>query len=166
MGLILKMKPERIEIMPCGLSVSFKINANDISYKIKNGSVLEIKKILVALSGPIVSLCLAILYTYKQPSIANQNVIYSNILIMLFNLIPIYPLDGGRIIKGMLHIQFGSTKSMKLTNEISNIIMIILTVGSSIAVYYFKNISIFLICIFLWGLTLRENKKLKIEESS
>lgn len=158
MGLILKMKLEKIEIMPCGLSVSFKVNSNDINHKIK--------KILVALAGPIVSLCLAILYTYKQPSISNQNVIYSNILIMLFNLIPIYPLDGGRIIKGMLDIQFGSIQSIYLINKISNITIIILTFISSIAVYYYKNISIFLICIFLWGLILRENKKLKIEEIS
>lgn len=166
MGLILKLKPEKIEIMPCGLSVSFKINANDLKHKIKNGNLLELKNIFIAIAGPIVSLCLAVLYTYKEPSLSNQNAIYSNILIMLFNLIPIYPLDGGRIIKGILHIQLGNTQSMNLTNKTSNITMIILTVVSSIAVYYFKNISIFLICLFLWGLILRENKKLKIEEIS
>lgn len=166
MGLILKLKPEKIEIMPCGLSVSFKINANDLKHKIKNGNLLELKNIFIAIAGPIVSLCLAVLYTYKEPSLSNQNAIYSNILIMLFNLIPIYPLDGGRIIKGILHIQLGNTQSMNLTNKTSNITMIILTFVSSIAVYYFKNISIFLICIFLWGLILRENKKLKIQEIS
>ena len=34
MGLILKMKLEKIEIMPFGLSVSFKVNSNDINHKI------------------------------------------------------------------------------------------------------------------------------------
>lgn len=158
MGLILKMKLEKIEIIPCGLSVCFKLEKDDLEYKIK--------KIFVALAGPIVSLCLAIIYTYREPSILNQNILYSNILIMMFNLIPIYPLDGGRIVNGILDIRFGRIQSMDLTNKISNITMIILTIISSIAVYYLKNISIFLVCLFLWGLVLRENKKLKIEEIS
>lgn len=159
-GLILKMKPERLEIMPCGLAISFKVNVDDINFKIKKGNLLELKKIIVAISGPIVSLILAILYTSFEPLyISRQDAIYSNILIVLFNLLPLYPLDGGRIIKGILHIEFGNKKSKTLTNLFSNITMIIITIISSIAIYYFKNIAIFLICIFLWIITLQENRK-------
>ena len=161
-GLILKMKPEKLEIMPCGLSVSFKANQDDIDFKIKNGNLLEVKKILIAMAGPLVSLILAILCTYIKPQhIAQEDAIYSNILILLFNLLPVYPLDGGRIIKGILHIEFGAKDAMTIVNKISNVAMIILTVISSVAVYYFKNIAIFLICIFLWFVTLQENRKLK-----
>ena len=105
MGLILKMRPNRLEIMPCGLAISFTTDIDDLNCKIKNGNLLELKKIFVALAGPIVSLMLTILYTYIEPVyITKQDAIYSNILILLFNLIPLYPLDGGRIIKGLLHI--------------------------------------------------------------
>ena len=161
-GLVLKMKPEKIEIIPYGLSVAFKVSPDDLNLKIKNGNLLELKKILVALSGPIVSLALAILYTHFKPTyITQEDAVYSNILILLFNLIPLYPLDGGRIVKGVLHIKYGSKQSKILTNKISNVTMIILTIISSIAVYYFKNIAIFLICIFLWIITLHENKIFK-----
>lgn len=34
-GLILKLKPERLEILPYGLSISFKVNPDDINKKIK-----------------------------------------------------------------------------------------------------------------------------------
>lgn len=161
-GLILRMKPEKLEIIPCGLSIYFKANPDDLNFKIKKGNFLELKKICVAIAGPIVSLILIILYTYFEPLyITKQDAIYSNILILIFNLIPLYPLDGGRIIKGILHIEFGNKQSKIVTNKISNITMIVLTIISSIAVYYFKNIAIFLICIFLWIITIQENKHFK-----
>ena len=88
--------------------------------------------------------------------IAKNYAIYSNLLILFFNLIPIYPLDGGRILKGILNIRLDSIKTNYLINKISYVTMITLTVVSSIAVYYYQNIAIFFICIFLWLITLRE----------
>lgn len=162
LGFILKMKPERLTIIPCGLTISFKANIEDVNVKIKNGNLLEVKKIFVSLAGPLVSLTLAIIYLYFEPLyISKQDAIYSNILILLFNLMPIYPLDGGRILKGILHMEYGDKQAKFIINKVSNITMIILTIMSSIAVYYFKNIAIFLICIFLWIMTLRENKKFR-----
>ena len=162
MGFILGLRPERLTIIPCGLTISFKANIDDVNVKIKNGNLLEVKKIFVAIAGPLVSLTLAIIYMYFEPIyISKQDSIYSNILILLFNLIPLYPLDGGRILKGILHIQYGNRQAKYITNKISNITMIILTIMSSIAVYYFKNIAIFLICIFLWVIILQENKKFR-----
>jgi len=148
MGLILKMKPERLEIMPCGLSVSFYTNFEN--------KHLTIKEILVALAGPVTSLILAIFLT-------KQEAVYSNLLILFFNLIPIYPLDGGRIIKGILLMNIGIVKTEKIVSEISRITIIILTIVSSIAVYYYKNIAIFLICMFLWGIVLQEKKDKKLD---
>ena len=162
-GLILKMRPEKIEFIPCGLNVSFKTNINDIVTKIGKGNLLDLKMILITIAGPLTSLILAILYTYFDPVyISKQDAIYSNILILVFNLLPIYPLDGGRIIKGILKIWFGQRESEFLTNKISNVTMILLTILSSITIYYFKNIAIFLICMFLWFITWQENKKMLI----
>ena len=114
------------------------------------------KKVIVALAGPCISFIIAIIYMKIEPYYFNKtDIIYSNILIALFNLMPIYPLDGGRIIKGILHIKFGDMKSQLITYKISYYIMILLTVMASIAVYYYKNIAIFLICIILWIIFLK-----------
>lgn len=156
MGIIMKMRVDKVELMPFGLSVSFK---KDLNYINSENDVLEIKKICVAVAGPLVSFLLIVLYTYIKPLYISQlDAIYSNFLILIFNLIPLYPLDGGRIVKGILNIKFGERKSRILINRISNITMICITIMSSIAVYYFKNIAIFLVCIFLWIITLQENK--------
>ena len=159
-GLALKLKPENIEIMPYGLSVKLKTNPKDVNKKIGKGNILEVKKIIIALAGPIVSLALSIIFLYIDPIfITKQDAVYSNILILLFNLIPLYPLDGGRIIKSILHIKYGNKFSKKFVYIMSNIIMIILSFIFSIAVFYFQNIAYFLIYILLWIITLEENKK-------
>lgn len=158
-GLILKMKLSKFEIMPCGLTVSFKENVDDLNFKINKGNLFGVKMIFVSMAGPLVSLILAIVYTYIDPIyITKQEAVFSNILILIFNLLPIYPLDGGRIINEVLHILCGNKESKVITNMISNVFMIILTVASSIFVFCFKNIAVFLICIFLWIITLQENK--------
>ena len=148
-GLILKMKPEKIEIMPFGLSASFYMNYDDKKFKIK--------EIFVALAGPITSLVLMVLcQNVNLIYITRQEAVYSNFLILIFNLLPVYPLDGGRIIEGILQIKLGTVKAENIISKISYITMIIVTGISSIAVYYYKNIAIFLICIFLWSIVLRE----------
>lgn len=47
-GLILGMKPEKLEIMPYGVSIAFKLQPKDYNRKIKKGNQLELKKIIVA----------------------------------------------------------------------------------------------------------------------
>ena len=63
-GVLLGMKPEKMEIKPYGVSISFKILYNDYNKKIKQGNLLEIKKIIVALAGPITN-AIIILATWK-----------------------------------------------------------------------------------------------------
>lgn len=157
-GLLMGMKPEKIEIMPFGLSISFKINVKEYNKKIHKGNLLEIKKIIVATAGPITNFIIILIASkLKIDFIKSMLIIYTNFLIMIFNLAPIYPLDGGRILKGILHIIYGKRKSEKYTNIISKIMVIIITGVSSILILYIHNISIFLIDMFLCYLVLKED---------
>lgn len=160
-GLLLKMKPEKLEIMPFGITISFKINTKDYNKRIKNGNLLEIKKIMVALAGPLTNLIIIIIAMNLNLDIINGLIIiYTNTLLMIFNLLPIFPLDGGRIVKGILYIIFGKRKSEEYTNDISIISTIIITAISSILILYIKNIALFLIILYLWYLVIKENIKL------
>lgn len=150
-GLIFNMKIEKLEIMPFGFSVSFEDSVTE-----------NFKKIFVAAAGPLVTLALILIFFNIEIKL-KQEIIYSNILILIYNLMPIYPLDGGRIIKGILQIKVEEERAQKMIWKLTKIIMIIITFVCSIAVYYFKNIAIFLSCIFLWTIILRiEEKRRKL----
>ena len=164
-GLIMGMKPEKIEIMPFGVSISFKINVKEYNMKIKKANILEIKKIMVALAGPVTNfIIILIACNLNFNMVRNILIIYINFLIMIFNLLPIYPLDGGRILKGILHIVKGKRKAEKYTNIISKITVIVITAISSILILYIQNISIFLIDIYIWYLVIKEDFKYKNRE--
>lgn len=89
----------------------------------------------------------------------DNDIIYANLIIFIINMIPIYPLDGGRIIKNILKLLLGNRKALDYTNKVSNIFVIMVTAISSIAVYYYKNIFILLALIFIWSLIIKENKR-------
>ena len=166
-GIILGMKPAKLELKPYGISISFKINPNDYNKKIAKGDLLELKKAIVACAGPVTNLIIIIITLNLRLNIfTSLLIIYSNILLIIFNLIPMYPLDGGRIVKSLIYLFLGKKKAEKYTNNISFIFLIIVTFMGSVATFYFENMAIFLIIICLWLIYIKEDitykKKIKI----
>ena len=153
-GVILGFKPDTLKIMPLGFSIEFETKIEDYNKKVGKSNMLSVKKILIALAGPMINLIIVIIGLILK---IDNNVIYSNFLIFLFNLIPVYPLDGGRIIKNLFKIWFGNRKANKYINLISNIYIICLTMLSSILILIYKNIAILAILTFLWVMVIREN---------
>lgn len=161
-GMLLGMKAEKIEIKPFGVTIDFNIKRKDYIVKIKKGNLLEVKKILVALAGPMTNVLIIFILVIPTMFQINQEekmlMIFSNITLILFNILPFYPLDGGRALKGIIYILKGKQTAEKYIYYISYITLVIMTVISSIAILYLKNIAIFLVIIFLWGLQIKEQK--------
>lgn len=174
-GLILKFKPEEVKLTPVGLQIRFKIDSREYNEKIKEARSLNIKKAIIALAGPLTNLIIAvvtIIIGYFNANIQNtciyQIIIYANFLIAMFNLIPIYPMDGGRVLKELLKIFIGSKKAYKITYIVSKTILILLTAVASILVLYIHNIAIVIILAYLWYLEVieirRYNRRKNIEK--
>ena len=118
MGLIFKYKIDKIVILPIGCITIFNTKINNSLYK----------ELLVTIMGPIFQVILIFILTkYNR----------YNIYLLIFNLLPIYPLDGYKI----LCILFYKILPYKLTNYlgllISFIILIVLVLlrPNSILIY-------------------------------
>lgn len=159
-GLIVGMKPEKIEIRPIGVSIEFNIKEKDYNVKIKKGNLLEVKKVFVALAGPLTNVLIIFILSIVNITSISYNdkllMIFSNILLIIFNILPIYPLDGGRILKGIIYLLKGKYIAEKYIYNISFVTLIILTIFASIGILFIKNIAIFLAIMFLWGILIRE----------
>lgn len=165
-GMVLKFKPQEIQITPMGIKIRFKPKWEEYNQKIQKGNTLAIKRAIVAMAGPLTNfiiISIIVISMILKPQLLTSKLlitmIYSNFLIGIFNLIPIYPLDGGRIIKEILHIFIGLKKSYTYTYKISKITIIVLTMIASIAILYIKNISIIIILIYLWSIMIIEKKR-------
>jgi stage IV sporulation protein FB len=149
-GILLKLKPKSAQIMPFGFSIYFE----DYSKQ------YEIKKILIALAGPVINLVLVVMgciYNWKE------QIIYANLLIGLFNLIPLYPLDGGRILKYILKLTTNGEDADELVHQISKIILILLTAVASIGILYMENIAILFVIAYLWAIMIDSRKDYKMK---
>ena len=148
--------------MPVGLSIGFEGNVDNYNKKIGKTSILTLKKMIIALNGPITNLIFVVIFSIfsiKIFEIQRETIIYANILIGLFNLLPIYPLDGGRILKYILKILYGNEKTNNYIMNISYLTVVLLTAISSITILIYKNLAILIILFYLWYIVLMERKK-------
>jgi len=124
-GILLNREIQCFTIMPIGAYISFKTDVNSYNKKIINGSENNLKKLIIALAGPIINIIFAIVFSFKEEYIL---ITYINMILAIFNLLPIYPMDGGRIVKEILTILYGRRKALKYSNIVSNISLIITSI--------------------------------------
>lgn len=149
-GIILGFKPKEIFINIAGLSIEF------YNYSIINK---DLAKGLILLAGPIFNIILImIFYTLNIEYVTKIKIILINFILAIVNLLPILPLDGGKILKILLKRRFGYKKSIIISEKISKTFLYILMIIYSIFVLKIKNIGIFIFLVYLYVLNNKENK--------
>ena len=143
---ILGYKVDKIYLYPTGGISKFTSELN----------TSFIKEFLVLINGPLMQIITYFLllkfYPYERSFVYLKSVHYS---ILIFNLLPIYPLDGGKLLNLFLNKIFSFRKSFNYTIYISYFIIFIFIMFLPL---YFKINYIFMI-IFLLYKTTDENKK-------
>lgn len=134
----------KIWILPYGACVSFK----NLCFSPRD----EIK---IAFAGPIVNaLLLAITvmlwWIFPQTYVLTYTFALSNFSLMIFNLLPAFPLDGGRILTSILKLKFKEKNVYKISFAINLIFSLIFLIIFIISAFFEINFSFGLISIFLF----------------
>ena len=156
------LRPEKLEIMPIGFAVSFKVDTKNYNKKVLKSNLLTLKKIAISFAGPMVNLLFMAIFFKLIP---NQILFYINFIIFLFNMMPIYPLDGGRIAKYILFMLKGKKAGFIISHYISNFMAVVFGITILILSIALKNISLIFILVYLLIVEIKENKKYKIKSN-
>ena len=145
MGKLFKWRVDKIYIYPYGGCTKFNI---DINTKIKD-------EFFVLISGPLIQIIFFMFF--KRFLNCNDYLIFSkyNYVILFFNMLPIYPLDGGRLLNLLLKKVFPFKKSLKLSIYLSYVIIFFLLIFSISLTFY-------IVIVFLIIRIIEEQKKITI----
>jgi hypothetical protein len=116
------------------------------------------QEIAIAIAGPIVSLAIAAISffaVFVMPFVPPPTVItglgilmYINLMLGLFNLVPALPMDGGRVLRGFLALKYDFLKATVIAARVGRALAIL---GGVVAIFWLDNSwTLLLISIFIY----------------
>jgi len=139
-ALLLNVDIQEITLLPFGATARYI------------GKINPLKEFLIAIAGPFATLIFAFFYHH-------DTYFKVNILILLFNLIPIYPLDGGRILKVILIFIFKNKWGNRIHEYCNKLILFLFIIFAIYLLIKYKNISFLVISLYVLKISREEMKK-------
>lgn len=146
MAKILKIEIDKIYIYPLGGITKLNMNLN----------TNPLQESLVLLAGPILQLVFYAIYQLILPEYQSLIEFY-NYQILFFNLLPIYPLDGGKILNIVISSKVPYKLSLKYSIFISYILLIVIILNN---IHNLKLNLLIMIFLLLYKL-IREGSNIK-----
>ena len=141
--LLMKKNISLIRIMPFGIQIEIKIPPQ-LSY---------INEIFSAAAGPLSNLLFFIFTVFLYKYLPNPYIAFfggCNFILMLINLLPIFPLDGGRVVYALLLKHINIVTAALIMDIISFIMLLLLLIsGMYVLINTGYNFSLIIIFIFL-----------------
>lgn len=145
-------KLNKLYIMPYGICLNYKDNAfsgND--------------EIYIALAGPIINylfcfLCLALWWLFPASYYYLDYFCFCNFILGTFNLLPCFPLDGGRVFLSLISKKFDREFGYKLTVILNYVVSCLLVLAFVISLLGDVNFSYLFLAIFLFSGCVNPNK--------
>lgn len=124
------------------------------------------KEIMIALAGPLMSLAIAAvsfgIYLLGIPIVSEFFMVfaYFNAILAIFNLIPAFPLDGGRILRGLMARRTNFVKATQMAADVGKMFAVLMGI-----VGLFTNPWLILIALFIYMGASEEERMAVVENT-
>ena len=110
--------------------------------------------IFISLAGPFVNVIIILMvvscwWVFPNSYYLTKELVVCNFIVMLFNLLPIYPLDGGRVVVAILGKKICKKKVLKISGFSCLVVGILMLILFVVALFYKVNINILFISLFM-----------------
>ena len=148
-------KLNKIKLMPHGVSIS----GSNVYFSYKD----EIK---IALAGPLsnfvlVVLIVALWWIFPTTYAYTYDLYVANFVIATTNLIPVYPLDGGRVLLALLSQKTSRLKALKIIRVLGVVLSSLLIVLFVATTFFAPNFTVLFFGVFLFVTSLTETKNIQ-----
>lgn len=108
--------------------------------------------VIVGLAGPLTNAFLALITLgiwWLFPSVydVTRLFLYANVSLCVFNLLPVYPLDGSRVVLGLCKNRIRAVKGLRAAGVAVSVIMMALFIASA---FYDINFTLGIVAVFLF----------------
>jgi len=135
-----------------------------------------IEEVVVALAGPMVNVLIAtvlwiLLAGFQWPTAAvlvrlstgiPRELLVVNMVLLLFNLLPAFPMDGGRVLRALMAMRMGHNKATQVAARIGQI----LSIGLGFAGLLWPNPMLVLAAVFVFAAAANEAGAAQMQEIS
>jgi len=138
------------------LSQNMCIYAFGMALNVNNLSKNNTQNVLICLAGPLSNILTVLIITtvwwyFPLTYFYLKDFVYANIILGFFNLVPLYPLDGGNVILNLFSNVKYKNKVLKIMKKISIIFALIFLLLFIWSCFYVINFSCFGISFFLFS---------------
>lgn len=144
----------KVVLMPYGVCLNYNIT-----------SFYPNDEILIAIAGPFVNLflsicCFALWWIFPSLFMYTKLFCYANLVIFVFNLLPCYPLDGGRVLSGFLAKRYEYKNVVRFVVFLNIVVCFVFIVTFFIGLLFgVVNINLIIISLFLFVGIFQPNNK-------
>lgn len=143
-----------MEMSPIGLS----INLSDID------EATISQDIIISISAPIINLFFSFIFSFFY-KIYYFDILYQlymiNLAVFIINIIPAFPLDGGRVLRDIIYVKKNYKTSVRITSTVSIILgAVIILAYISLLFLKLNNLSLLIIGVFIITSAIVERKRL------
>ena len=139
------------------------------------------EEIVIALAGPLVNVVIAVVLwlvlaafpptdrsgTMSLASSLPQQLLGVNLMLLLFNLIPAFPMDGGRVLRAALAMKFGHNRATQMAARVGQALAIGLGYVGAFGIRTLgmpANPMLIVVAVFVFSLARREARMARLQD--